>query len=1344
MADDYINDIINATPESLRQIAAGVATIPSETGRLVAMLANPRRAYRQITDTALPEDSTGVPATIQGYSDRYNAAVNSALNLKDPSFLDDTGNATLRMLGGALPNAPSSLFRGALSAAPAIVRGGVRLAESLTPVTFTSAKGVARAGPVAANTLIPTAAGVAAEALTEKQDPTATIREYDEDGNLSRIVYPAVTPGVGRIAAREIGESISEHPVGAALGGGAALLFGAMARRSINKTAAVREASEQSDVIKPIDAASAQPNVPLDGPILNARTGVQEVTQDANIVAKEMVEKSIGQADPRRAASVQAMLDLGNDSSHKSRVQQARAAGVIDTPEGPVHVPSIDRTAEELTNASRGTDPELKRRVDDRIELENELDNRLSHQKRATAMRQNGASEDEIVEAGHLVRVDSTRPQMVPGTTTQARIAGKLAYEKDVITPRAQQWNLPDTDLEQRVQAARADATTVPWVKRYHDYHEGMLGAVVKFKALGQNEASRMLKVNPHYRHTNNFIGPKSPFTTRLRGHQEGPEFGGDVWDAAREYTDHALDFAYKNMRRRETIEAIRDGMAANPSLPRWLGQSADPREIRKYHVQTTTTGLNTPPVPMTKADIKLSGDIQRYKVGDDLVETEIHNKSLFNSLENMPRHTKTMFGWMRSLAESSMTGKIATLMGQPFALANATMGSIFAAVTRPKGLSFGALDKGAQALTGGRIGIRGDPTIAAMVPYTAAKNVGVVMARAVSDALYNSIAASGMLAKIPNARGLADRLGQVFRESNYAQQFRGGAGEVNTMGGEGIDTSARSSFVEGMERTEQARVVSPNDPSSVSRYLRTIDKNVNPVAVKVGWRLLGDIQNAIASSPQSYAWQSNINRRTKGLTPEQAYREVQTLSAEVRQLLGDPAMRGTGLRDFQTRGSTGTQKVVGRVLDATPYGNIGVQATARLMQAFRRDFVGTSAGMGIVLGEIAILPLVNAWRLDKERTENGLSPLYLPYELAREGWHQGRFIVGHIQGVDPSLSPAVRSDPLMAPFISVAREVVLYALGISGNRQYEPNSENDIALGALERYADERRWINVNTSLINAQPLNQFPPAMVAGFAATGIELPGVVDLIGRGGAQPINTRGLGGYDETRQSGGLIGKRLEAIFQGLFPGLGATMGGMLNAGAQEARGGGSFVHGATDNVLTRARDRAQEFNGVLWDQPRKRATNDATAAMVNEREATLRAIQTNIQSIKAPGTIGSGRFREQDLGGGGGRAGVQDQPMSDLMGGLNRAWSHIQPQTAERSKLREELIAISQRPNMDIVQRRRAENVVAEKIVEVNRRLLNQYYILEDNFSNMYGRRIRLDKLDPSKPITQFPELVR
>src|SRR5215217_6365823 len=123
-APDYVNDIINRIPTLGRQVAAGVATIPSETVRFGTMLAHPMRTYRALTGGALPEDDVGVVPAIESVDNAYNAGVNNLLNVRDHSILDDTAQASARFAGGAIPRAPMAAANTVIQNAPAIVRGG--------------------------------------------------------------------------------------------------------------------------------------------------------------------------------------------------------------------------------------------------------------------------------------------------------------------------------------------------------------------------------------------------------------------------------------------------------------------------------------------------------------------------------------------------------------------------------------------------------------------------------------------------------------------------------------------------------------------------------------------------------------------------------------------------------------------------------------------------------------------------------------------------------------------------------------------------------------------------------------------------------------------------------------------------------------------------------------------------------------------------------------------------------------------------------------------------------------------------------------------------------------------
>lgn len=1352
----YIDDILNAIPEPVRQLGAGVATIPSETARAGVMLANPMRTYRALVNEPLPGDSQGVLPAIENVANQYNSAVNRGLHIEDPSILDNTLSAGARFLGGAIPRAPIAVASKVVQNAPAIVRGAAHVAEALTPITWTSRTGTARIAPIAANVLAPMAVGGAVESAVETSDPTQPVIIHEPDGSTTTI-HPVQTAGAGRTVARNVRSAIEDDPTGSAIGAGLLVGGAILGRRALNRTAAVRAESTLSDVNQP-SAIGREVATGAEGTV--ERT--VEALQDQGTVTKRAVRQSLPQ-DPGRAAQINALVGLDNDQAHLSIVQGARSQGIVDTPGGRVAFDPLDRVAEELTHYAGSREPEFRRKVDDAITLQNEADIRRAHQllvdelERPGRLMPNGRQANKRVwtkqeiakETNHLVEYDSDRPRL-DANGNQLVVNGVLQFEKEYRLPRVELHDMDDATVFARADAAANDAEVAPWLQRYRRAIDPALEVLKKFEAISDDEAKNMRKANPHYRHMINFEdgSHKSPFTTRLRGDKEGAPFGGDPWASGREYLDAAISFAHGNYMKRNVLEAVIDGQKQG-LVKGFVGKYADPRELRRTMVATSSPNTQGGYVmrQQNKTDIKLNQDqVVRFKVGGDLVEVEVPNKSMYNTLNVAPQHASNMWTWAKGLAQSVMTGKIATLMLQPFAFASATMNSVFAMLTRPKNIPLGALDRTTLAITGGRFGLRGDPTAYVGMAKQAAYNVSAVMSRAFSEAIYNSIAAGGYLSKIPNAQGLADRLARAFRESMYAQQFRAGAGEVSNMGGDRLDNTKRSGFTQGQEYAEQARVVSPRDPSSFKQYLQTLGKTAVPASAKAAWRVFEEIQNAISSAPQSYAFASNpLHGRIKRgqLTPEQAFRETSRLSAEVRQLLGDPAQVGTALRYGGTKNETSLVRAAGGVIGATPYANISIQAIGRLAHAFKQDFVGTSAAIGMTLGPIVIAPLANAWRLDKEREAQGLPPLYLPWELGRAAWHQARYAVVHIQGVDPSLSPQMRLDPTISPLIAAAREAIWWALGIAGNAKYEPGAV-DMGMRWLNQYAGERTRANLSNALWNAVPISQFPTPVTAGFAAAGIELPAFTDIMSRGGGIPINERGLGGYEETRQQGGLIGKRLETVIQAIFPGLGALLGGMLNTGTQAERGQpGTFARGALQELKGRSRDRLPEMNSLLWEQPGRRPTTDPTSVMVNERVANLEKIRANISSVRAPGTIGSGRNMEADPLGGG-RAGVGNPVMDDLLQTVNGSYRSVEKLIAERKTERDRLISLSQRPNlaMSFVDRRRAENTVADRIVSLNRQILAEFYTVEEQLSSIYGRSIRIDKIDPTKSIEQFPRL--
>lgn len=1371
------------------QMLAGVATIPSELMRAGAIVANPNRFIRQVRGEETEEDRSrtgGVAQVLQGTGDAWNNIVNRTLGVQDPSILDNTAEAAARFAGGALPALPFRLpaaiaTRIATMSTPArmAINAPVKLAELLTPTTVTNSTTTAgRMGARAANVGVQMAAGGAIEKVAEPFDPTQPVNVYDTEGNLLTTQAPQHTAGVGRVVANAVGDAVKDHPIATALGGATLLAAGLAGARGLHNARVQRDLAATSDVMVPRDRTGG--DVPiidtstLGGKVRNAANRFAEVVQDANIRTKDAVR----QADPTGYQSTREAIDMNIEASHKNRVLEALESGQVVTPRGIKSTESLRRIAEDLYHRSIGK-PQLNKDVKELLIMETEADNRLYQ------MHKGNRDSVEIDTATGKLADVHTPPQ------NRARV-----------TPRATLHHLSDQDLARKiVDIRRSNPEAVQIAERYWKLHKDLADSWVDWGLLSKNERYLWGRANPQFMHTINFDDPKSPRTYRLREHGSGPQHGGDPLLAAAEYADFMLGHAYRNRMRKQIVESLRTTRGGPFGNGEWLGKVAHPAELRR----TFRPGTRH---PMTKADVPITGDRVHYYDNGEMVDVEVRNKQLLHTMETMPHHAATVMGWFRQVAQSGMTGKLATAVGQPFGVANGFMGAMAGYVNRPLGKSFGRIDRFVQEKSGGKFGVRMDPTAIPGMLNSGIRDVSAVLTRATSEAFYNSIAHSGFLSKLPNAQAIADGAAKRYGESLHAQSNRIGSGNASTLGDHDFDTAGgRASLVSTVTpHGNLARVIS--DPKDWKEVIQLYAGRATPADIKIAARLFGDINDAIGNMAQSYMFRSNQHKvkslddaarvpeaayahamaqaqphldrvktlrdtikTTPNLTPqskqrlqhqialeeqraapflataqqhenaavrarEEWYKEYRSLGVATRQLLGDPGQIGTGLRDLGRSGmQSKLERLAGLVLDATPYANIGMQAAARLIRAAKENPLGTATSIGLLGGSMVIAPLWNAIRLDDERMARGEEPIHVPYELSRPSWDASRFILGHIGGIDPDQSPRLRIDPLLSLPLTLFRESFIAAMGLNGDPRLDPTQ--GYTRQAIGRIAESRVWNNIATAALNAQPISQLPPAFGAGAAAMGIELPPFEKLVSRGGANPIPTHGMGGFDQSRLAHDVTTTRVDVIAGQLAGGAGMTFVGAVRSGWQsERRRPGTFVGAAMDEVLGRSKDRLPEFQ-PLWDQPSRRATSNNLADMVNAKEQVMEVVRQNIATAATPGTVGPGRYAERGTAGGGAQ-GVDDPRMRQLLTATAQFSQSMQELRSARAKVRKMMLDTEQEA-LPYADRRVRLNELSGEIGRINSELLARYTRFEDQVSERLGVKVRLEAMDPSRPLTQF-----
>ena len=466
-------------------------------------------------------------------------------------------------------------------------------------------------------------------------------------------------------------------------------------------------------------------------------------------------------------------------------------------------------------------------------------------------------------------------------------------------------------------------------------------------------------------------------------------------------------------------------------------------------------------------------------------------------------------------------------------------------------------------------------------------------------------------------------------------------------------------------------------------------------------------------------------------------YGELHKVGHASRMLLGDPGMSGAAIRDMGKNQTVGRQ-VAAAMIDGVPYANISIQAMARLARAIKENPLGTTAAIAVGVGGANLMVFANAIRLDNDLIEAGQEPVYVKHLLSRPSWEVTRFMPLYIGGHPPEQAARYRMDPQFSFPNAAIFNMMASFLKLEGDPRHDPLLA--YTRDAVIRMANDRAKQHIWTAAWNSTPFGQLPAIMGVTASALGMDVPALDQLISRGGAQPINQRGQGGFEQSRLAFDVVSKRVEGILEAIWGSAATTLIDAVRAGYQgERHQQGTFVPQALDTMAGKALDRAPE-TAPLWNTHQSRLpTTDATSELVNAKERTVKTIEDNWASISRPGGVGSGR--NADVGQFGGRRGVDDPQMERLMADIRSQGSQIQRSlTSERATLREHMLEVGS-SGMRFDDRRALENHYAQQIRTLNRRILAEWYNVEDRLSAEYGREIRIDQLNPTRPITQFRE---
>jgi hypothetical protein len=848
--------------------------------------------------------------------------------------------------------------------------------------------------------------------------------------------------------------------------------------------------------------------------------------------------------------------------------------------------------------------------------------------------------------------------------------------------------HLTDAQLEAKVNSIVGDAELVALKAEHKNRMRRAADLLEEQGLITPQEKSKFLSINPNFVHTYTY-GGKNPLSPRARGGEIGQDLLPDPVRATEDYLIRILSAMDSNNIRRDAIKAL-----ANPpqqtSLPKIVGKIVDqaPDDGRRY-------------VSF------IDGGVTKF--------AEILNDDVRNALNHAPRYLggfMDMMNSLRKLQQSTQTGLLSAATGAPFAPTSAIYSTIGGSVLRDPGRSMGLVDKALQAASGGRVGFRGDPTALAQAVWAIGADGLAEGARLVGEAVRRSVRENGTLARLlPGnaADALAKRLENAYANSMLHLQRTLGAGASS-----GFSTAdhvvASRSYLSSLSPDYNAVKI-------VDTTLEKLGQAVTPSAAVKARNFAAAIHDIIANSGHSAFFRQNLKR-------DMSRSELEKLAYDTRRLVGDP-------------GNVGASGIAQNTAAAVSYANISVQGFARLLEAMKKDPVGTV--MGITTA--GVLPtLLTIGFL----TELGPEAVDWYYNQRSYDEQVSRNVIP-IPGVPPQEWPSYGIEPVVRPAHAMALSIADAFFGLSSGRIFA--EDNIITRERLKQLADvddtERLKSAVSQMILGAQT----PPALAALtlspalFGKEGFDSSRMLDVFDPN-IIPSNARARRAYEDERLPNDVINNTVEQLANSTFPLVANTLFDVLRAYSftNEARPG-EGASAALDTYALRTKDRNKLVNSVLWEHVTRDTVSTPQSKLLRDKQDVIDQIVTGLPSQSYEGTVGSGQLRE-------GSSGFQfsdvvDANMRDVLMTIGQVYAQVQRNIlAEKKLAREQLLTFERDGTLSAMEKRLMANITTQRIREIDTRALDALVDVEDALSKRYGRAIRIEKLDPKKDITQFPAL--
>lgn len=874
-------------------------------------------------------------------------------------------------------------------------------------------------------------------------------------------------------------------------------------------------------------------------------------------------------------------------------------------------------------------------------------------------------------------------------------------------------------ELQRDVTRGLADPAVAKLVQEYRSINNALLNYSVDKGIFSPKEASDMRAKGPHYMHRviadltierNTGAGmpltqgteSNSPLTRRTRKEGSGPDYYQDPLFALEDGIRQTLDFINRNEAIRELATSLPQSRHVGRILPAASG------------VANGYTGIK----------FRDKGSRLQWEVSKDIAGVVMP----------YPRTTVPVLSNARVAEQYFTTGPVGALLGNIQAFTSSATSGLTAMVTAPSKIRMGYVDALLRRVTDGKLNIRAlglvDPTFAVQVVDAMARDVAAQSAYSLGNMLNRSLASNGRISRLLGtdwSTSVRDRMLNAYHDSllHYMRQ----QGVMSQ--GVSYSSDARPTATNIANMAPDYAYSMPyggNAPSIMNvrswqqfeEYLALQGSRMTPAGMRRSWHFFSKVLDLLSNSPQSAMYRANMDH-FKGRETE--------LAGIARTVVGDPAQYG-GFKGVQAATSMLT------------YQNIAMQAAHQVFKAIQREPVSASMRTATLGTMLAYVMIHSAITSDEDAIDRGEEPKAVAHMLTRDPNDAARSFRLYYGTSNPETAIRIPIDGALAPAFSAILAGLVEAFEVD-----RPDFFTD-------RYAPLRDSIE---RLISDGNTDRMYNAI--GIAGLDMATPSIARLYGKLALQQDwrNALSLGsgprstdiatapGYAKTSLNNDVLDQYTAAVLETMFGLGGQTVADLARTYGYTYRidPGEAAYATAQQYGLNMGSGGSSRIIAPALGIERRLRINDQVGEQVRRVEDNLQQIQKGFAEVEGgPGTIGGKRdLRTSPYGAG--REGVHPD-MVELLAAAKSYYNDLDDYRTMR-KRESDLIKDVQSSSLlrsNPQKLRNTSNEHAMNIRSINASIYAAIDQFEKDWSARTGRRIRLDTLDPTKPLNQFAPL--